>query len=319
MLEPVEFHPLYMERVWGGRSMASLFGRRLPGVPGDPAGGPPIGESWEMVDREREQSVVRGGPLDGLSLHDLWRDRRIEVFGAAAERAGSDRFPLLLKILDARETLSIQVHPPARVAAALGGEPKTEMWFIAHAEPGACLFIGVKEGVDRAAFERALEAGTVADVVNRLPVRTGDSIFIPSGRLHAIGAGLVIFEIQQNSDTTYRVFDWNRMGLDGKPRALHIAESLACIDFSDTAPALNPAGAEVLADCPFFRVERRRVEAGGSITHEAACIVAVTAGRIEWSGRGWGPGDFFLLPEETARSGGLRAGSDCELLCVTLP
>jgi mannose-6-phosphate isomerase len=313
---PVDFHPLYMERVWGGRAMASLFGRPLPG---GSAGGPPVGESWEIVDREREQSLVRGGEFDGTPLHELWRSRRDAVFGPAAAASPSARFPLLLKILDARDTLSIQVHPPPSVAAALGGEPKSEMWFIAHAEPGACLFIGVKEGVDRAGFERALAAGTVAELVHRLPVTAGDSIFIPSGRLHAIGAGLVLFEIQQNSDTTFRVFDWNRPGLDGKPRPLHLAESLACIDFSDTAPALNPTGADVLADCPHFRVERRRLAAGRRLDPQGCAVIAVAAGRLDWNGRSWGPGDFFLLPEEAARAGRLRAGAACEFLRVTLP
>lgn len=313
MTAPVVFRPLYMDRVWGGRRLASLYGRALPDAT------TPFGESWEVVDREKEQSVVAGGPLAGTSLHELWRDRRSEVFGRAGEAHRSERFPLLLKILDARDTLSIQVHPPAAVAATLGGEPKSEMWFIAHAEPGACLYVGVKAGVGRAEFERALADGTVAGAVNRLPVATGDSIFIPSGRLHAIGAGLVIFEIQQNSDTTYRVFDWNRAGLDGKPRPLHVAESLACIDFTDTAPALNPAGATVLAECPHFRVARHRLAAGESHRCTRFCLIVVAGGRLAWDGLVWGPGDFLLVPEAARESGALRAQSGSIVLEVTLP
>ena len=129
------------------------------------------------------------------------------------------------------------IRPPAK-AAELGGEPKTEMWFIADAAPGAELFVGLKRGITRAEFEKKVRTGDVAECFHRVPVRAGDAMFLPSGRVHAIGAGLVIFEIQQNSDTTYRVFDWNRVGLDGKPRELHVAQSLASIDFNDFEPAL---------------------------------------------------------------------------------
>ena len=144
----------------------------------------------------------------------------------------------MIKILDAREKLSLQVHPPAGKAAELGGEPKTEMWFIADAAPGAELFVGLKRGVTRAEFEKKISEGSVAECFHRIPVHAGDAMFLPSGRVHAIGAGLVIFEIQQNSDTTYRVFDWNRVGLDGKPRELHVAQSFASIDFNDFEPKL---------------------------------------------------------------------------------
>ncbi len=145
----------------------------------------------------------------------------------------SEPFPLLIKLLDARETLSLQVHPPAAKAKELGGEPKTEMWYVAAAEPRSELFVGLKRGVTREQFEAQLAAGTVAECFHRVPVTAGDAMFLPSGRVHALGGGLVIFEIQQNSDTTYRVFDWNRVGLDGKPRELHVPQSLASIDFQD--------------------------------------------------------------------------------------
>ena len=163
-----------------------------------------------------------------------------EVLGSA-KPAAEGRFPLLCKILDAREKLSLQVHPPAGKAAELKGEPKTEMWYIADAAPGASLYVGLKHGVTRAEFERKIVDGTVAECFHHIPVHAGDTMFLPSGRVHAIGDGLVIFEIQQNSDSTYRVFDWNRVGLDGKPRELHVAESLASIDFDDFEPKLVDA------------------------------------------------------------------------------
>src|SRR5205823_11147865 len=158
-----------------------------------------------------------------------------ELLGTVRLQHG--RFPLLIKILDAQQKLSLQVHPPPKQAAELGGEPKTEMWYIAEAAPGAELFVGLKRGVTREEFERKIQDGTVAECIHALKVQTGDAMLLPSGRIHAIGAGNVIFEIQQNSDTTYRVFDWNRLGLDGKPRQLHIAEALASIDFNDVEPA----------------------------------------------------------------------------------
>jgi mannose-6-phosphate isomerase len=314
MTSPIVFRPLYMERPWGGRSLERLYGRHLPPAPAR------IGESWELVDREDQQSVVAGGPLDGLTLQDLWRDHRAGIFGTGAVGHPSPRFPLLLKILDAEETLSLQVHPPAAVAAGLGGEPKTEMWFVAEARKNATVFAGVRPGTDRESFRRALAAGSAAECVPRLPVRTGDSIFIPSGRLHAIGAGLVIFEIQQNSDTTYRVFDWNRTGLDGRPRTLHVEESLACIDFADTAPALTARTDTTLAECAHFRVDRRELTAGEDLASPGFLIIAVVSGSVEADDFVGGPGDFFMLPAARPDGARLTAGAaGATLLEVRLP
>ena len=234
MLYPFTFHPLFKERVWGGRRLAALYGKDLPP-------GVPIGESWEISDRPDDESVIANGPLAGRSLRWLMESHGPELLGAASP-ARDGRFPILCKILDAREMLSLQVHPPAHKARELRGDPKTEMWHIVDAAPGAELFVGLKRGVTREMFEARIASGEVAGCFHRIPVSRGDTMFLPSGRVHAIGAGLVIFEIQQNSDTTYRVFDWNRKGLDGKPRELHIAESLASIDFEDVEPGLVEAG-----------------------------------------------------------------------------
>jgi mannose-6-phosphate isomerase len=217
-------------------------------------------------------------------------NHRPELLGGA-KPAAENRFPLLCKILDAREKLSLQVHPPAGKAAGLKGEPKTEMWFIADAAPGTELFVGLKRGVTRAEFEKKVETGEVAECFHRVPVRTGDAMFLPSGRVHAIGAGLVIFEIQQNSDTTYRVFDWNRVGLDGKPRELHVAQSLASIDFNDFEPALvqdkftggSPIQKRPLVNDPLFNVESWKMNsgAGSLLKPKILQIVAVTDGQLE--------------------------------------
>ena len=230
MLYPLTFHPIFKERIWGGREIEKLYGKKLPP-------GKLIGESWEISDRPNDESVITNGKFAGKSLRWLMENFSREILGDTKPASGN-HFPLLIKILDAREKLSLQVHPPASKAAELKGEPKTEMWFIADAAPGAELYAGLKCGVTRAEFEKKISYGSVADCFHRVPVRAGDTMFLPSGRVHAIGAGLVIFEIQQNSDTTYRVFDWNRVGLDGKPRELHIAQLLASIDFNDFEPKL---------------------------------------------------------------------------------
>jgi mannose-6-phosphate isomerase len=228
-LYPLTFRPIFKERVWGGRSLETLYGKTLPP-------GLRIGESWEISDRPGDVSVIANGSLAGKDLRWLMEQHERDLLGAANPQNG--RFPLLVKLLDAQDKLSLQVHPPAQRAAELGGEPKTEMWYIAQAGAGAELYAGLKRGITRAVFETRIHTGDVAGCFHRIPVKAGDAMFLPSGRVHAIGAGLVIFEIQQNSDTTYRVFDWNRVGLDGKPRELHVAQSLASIDFSDFEPGL---------------------------------------------------------------------------------
>lgn len=285
--EPISFTPLYKHRIWGGRLLHSKLGRELPPETA-------IGESWELVDREEDQSVVCEGPHAGLTLHELWTQHRTEVFGPAAPDL--PRFPLLAKILDAREKLSVQVHPPAHLAAELKGEPKTEMWYLLDAETEADLFVGFRNGVTRDSFDAALKTGTCAELLHRLPVKAGDFIFIPSGRCHAIGAGCFIIEIQQNSDTTYRVFDWNRVDDAGKPRELHIAESLASIDFSDHEPELCSASGETLVSCEHFRVDRWKLTSTRRDDEEVGSIFTVVAGTVQCGGREFRCGDFFLLP-----------------------
>ncbi|HTV63669.1 MAG TPA: type I phosphomannose isomerase catalytic subunit [Verrucomicrobiae bacterium] len=283
MLYPIIFHPIFKERVWGGREMEKLFGKKLPP-------GKPIGESWEISDRPGDESIVQNGGFAGKSLRWLMENFPRELIGDAKTAAGK-RFPLLCKILDAREKLSLQVHPPAAKASGMGGEPKTEMWFIAQAAPGAELYAGLKQGVTAAEFERKISDGTVADCFHRIPVRAGDAMYLPSGRVHAIGAGLVIFEIQQNSDTTYRVFDWNRVGLDGRPRELHIEQSLASIDFNDFEPSLaagkpfdnGRVKSRPLVQNPLFNVEYLEMKAGasGQLKPRKLQIVAVVGGQIK--------------------------------------
>jgi mannose-6-phosphate isomerase len=223
-----------------------------------------------------------------------------ELLGTA--RSLNGRFPLLIKILDAEEKLSLQVHPPAHKAEALRGEAKTEMWYITHARPGAELYVGLRPGTTRTQFEAGVKSGKVAECFHRVPVHSGDAMFLPSGRVHAIGAGLVIFEIQQNSDTTYRVFDWNRTDSAGKARQLHVAESLECIDFEDFEPSvIKPSGdRQALVSDPLFSVERLDLREGEAQEYalRAAQVIAVVEGSLwlEFDNVELGPGDFCLIP-----------------------
>lgn len=307
MLYPLTFRPIFKERVWGGRNLERLYKKPLPPTV-------PIGESWEISDRPADVSLIANGPFAGQDLHWLMQTHSKELFGEA--QPGGARFPLLIKILDAEEKLSLQVHPPSQKAAELGGEPKTEMWYIADAKPDAQLYVGLKRGVTRQEFEQKIRTGEVADCFHRVHVKPGDVMFLPSGRVHAIGAGLVIFEIQQNSDTTYRVFDWNRVGLDGSPRALHIQESLASIDFEDLEPALlQPTPTKMgslsqcpLINCPLFDVTCFRFESPGSmrLNLETLRIIAVVHGHITVTD-GKHPselrsGDFCLIPPKLKAS-----------------
>jgi mannose-6-phosphate isomerase len=321
VLYPLTFHPIFKERVWGGREIEKLYGKKLPT-------GKYIGESWEISDRPNDESIVANGKFAGKSLRWLMEHFPRELLGDAKSATGN-RFPLLIKILDAREKLSLQVHPPAHKAAELKGEPKTEMWFIADAAPGAELFVGLKRGVTRAEFEKKISDGSVADCFHRVPVRAGDVMFLPSGRVHAIGGGLVIFEIQQNSDTTYRVFDWNRVGLDGKPRELHVAQSLASIDFSDFEPKLVEekfsGGGKIklrpLVHDKLFNVEHLEMKNGAvaKLKEQKLQIVAAVSRQIEIKGDSenvnLSSGQFCLIPASLERTE-IFAKSDAALLRV---
>ncbi len=241
------FKPIYQKRLWGGTNLNRLFQRYLP--PNEK-----IGESWELVDRSEACSEVHGATADLLSLHDLWTQKREAVFGSAAPN--TERFPILIKLLDCNDVLSVQVHPPASQAAALQGEPKTEMWYFLDTTEEAKIFVGLKKGVTRAQFEAAIGTPKLADCLFSRATRPGEAMFLPSGRVHAIGAGNVILEIQQNSDTTYRVDDWGRVEADGKPRELHVAQAKASIKYDDFEPYFaQPHGERVLV-CEYFTVLR---------------------------------------------------------------
>lgn len=247
MASPIFFTPLYKERVWGGTALKDKLSRDLPE-------GKVIGESWEIVDRPDDQSVIVNGEYQGLTIREAIEKHGADIMGPDYDT--SLPFPVLIKWLDCQQELSLQVHPPASVAGKLKGEPKTENWYIADVDEGAELMVGLKDGVTREQFEVALKEGTLEPLVHKAKVQSGDSIFVWSGRIHAIAGGNFILEIQQNSDTTYRVYDWGRVGLDGTPRDLHIDQSMESIAFDDyePEPLRNTQIGDILADCDEFRI-----------------------------------------------------------------
>ena len=308
--QPLIFRPIFQERIWGGRRLEALYGKQLPP-------GRRVGESWEIVDREEAQSIVASGPLAGRTLHELWTTHRAEIFGPTPE---SPRFPLLIKLLDAQEKLSLQVHPPADVAATLNGEPKTEFWFIADAEPRAEIYVGLRRGSSRKQIEEALQTGTVEEHLHRINVQSGDAMFLPSGRMHAIGAGNVIVEVQQNSDTTYRVFDWNRVDEKGTARELHVEASMRSIDFEDFEPGLVRTEGETLVRNPLFEIEQWRLTSARAVSPRGSfAIVACLSGEVACAGVSLRPGHFALVPAALQDRDLEPLAPETSLLCVTLP
>ena len=305
------FEPIFMERIWGGRKLADLFGKNLPA-------NKQIGESWEIVDRPEAQSVVSNGPLKGKTLHELWSQHRQEIFGTLPEAA---RFPLLIKLLDAQEKLSLQVHPSEKIAAKLGGESKTECWYVAAADAGAELFVGFKKTITRQQFEKSLHAGSAADEVHTVKVKAGDAMFLPAGRFHAVGAGNLLVEIQQNSDTTYRVFDWNRVDqATGKPRQLHVDQALEAIDFNDVAPKLiEPQGA-LLVRHELFEIQKWNLDTAREIAAPGQfAIVCCLTGGIRLVDVDLRPGEFLLVPASLQDRQIQPRADGTSLLRVTIP
>jgi mannose-6-phosphate isomerase len=296
--------------MWGGRRFESKFEKKLPP-------NTKIGESWEIVDRPEAQSAVRKGALRGKTLHELWTLHRQQIFGHVPDSA---RFPLLIKLLDASEKLSLQVHPPEQIAAKLGGEPKTEFWYVAAAEPDSELFVGLKETMSRSQFEEALRSGSIAEHVRAIPVKAGDAILLPAGRFHAVGAGNILVEIQQNSDTTYRVFDWNRVDKRGKTRQLHIDEALQCIDFDDITPNLIKAKGEVLVRHELFEIQKWDLDSPREIMPRGQfAIVVCLAGNVGCADADFAPGEVFLVPASLQNRQLFPRARETSVLCVTIP
>jgi mannose-6-phosphate isomerase len=261
-LYPLQFQPVYKDYIWGGNKIAARYNRKLPqGI---------YAESWEIADRPEGMSVVINGPLAGKDLFSLMKLYGEQLTGRAETAAGRpcEEFPLLIKIIDARDKLSVQVHPDETGARQTGGDPKTEMWYVLDAEKGAAVYVGLKAGVTREIFKRGLETGKAGELLQEIPVARGDVVYLPGGRIHAIGPGCMMLEVMQSSNTTFRLFDWNRVGRDGQPRALQISKAIKVIRWDDQAvtkiaAAERPLKLEKegyshveLLSTPFFRLEK---------------------------------------------------------------
>jgi mannose-6-phosphate isomerase len=243
---PLKFGPIYKERIWGSRQFADFFGRDIPDGK--------IGESWELADLPDDKSVIANGELAGLTLNEAVAKYPEEITGDADFEPP---FPLLIKFLDAQDDLSVQVHPDPATCERMGkGDPKTECWYVISAEADSVLYKGLKKGVTREQFSAAIEAGTVDELMEVVPVKAGQCHFLPAGTAHSIGAGLLIAEIQTPSDTTYRVFDWNRVDQSGKGRQLHIAEALESIAFGTCGSQLAVTTIGRLVDCEYFTIDK---------------------------------------------------------------
>lgn len=292
-LYPLRFEPLFKSLIWGGARLEPLFGR--------PPSGDAVGEVWVLSDVDGNESRVSNGPLAGKTIRDLCRDHREDLLGDAPLSAG--RFPLLLKFIDAKKELSVQVHPTDEQAerARPGQLGKTEAWVVLDRdEATSLLYVGLREGVTRAALEDGIRGGTAADALHRFRPSPGDSILLDAGTVHAIGRDLLLFEIQQTSDITYRLYDWGRVDANGQPRPLHVDEGLACTDFTRGPISARPRATEDhehLVACRYFSLDRTVVRGSRTIGRAGACSVHVCIdGEGALNGEPLRPGDAVLLP-----------------------
>lgn len=301
-LEPLTFWPILRRLIWGGRRLGTVLSKPIDE-------GDDYAESWELADHDDDVSIVCDGPLTGTTLRELVFHRRAELFGPHA--ASVKQFPLLVKFLDARQNLSVQVHPDDALGKELVGDNgKTEAWVVLEAEPGSSIYAGLKRGVTREMLEEGIKSGEVEPLLHRFEPSAGDCVMVHAGTAHAIGAGVLLAEIQQSSDATFRVFDWNRVDAAGRPRELHIEQAMRCIDF-DRGP-VDPIAPksyvmedgvvrEPLASCEYFDLERWTLEAPTEIGDgDRFTVLIVLDGELRVrSGRGDRPfrkGATVLLP-----------------------
>lgn len=297
---PLLFKPEMKERVWGGRNLEQ-FGLELPDGP--------IGEGWMIGDHPNGTTRVVNGELAGLGLDQIREQYGKDFFGAKGFSEKNGRFPLLIKLLDCQDDLSVQVHPNDHYDRLPQGElGKTEMWYILDAKPGAKIIYGLNDGVTREQLAQAIAENRILDSLREVPVEAGDSFYIPAGTVHALGAGVLVAEIQQNSDSTYRLYDYDRLGLDGKPRELHIEDSLNVIAYEGSGATFMKTGLTAanewltLANSPFFVTEKGKVEQEWPLQTTGASfvihIICDGTGTIRWADGELSvkPGECYLIP-----------------------
>ena len=319
-LYPLLFQPVYKDYIWGGRNLESILGRKLP------TGN--VAESWEIAAHEDGASIVTNGAFAGLSLTEVHQRLGLDLIGRnnswAQERG---KFPWLVKLLDATDKLSVQVHPDDNYAMANEGNElgKSEMWVILYANPGAEIILGIKKGVTPDLFRKSIVDGSLEQCLHKIPVKTGDHVCVPSGTLHAILGGILIAEIQQNSNTTYRVFDWNR-SLNGKKRPLHIEKAMDVINFGIPEPGIKPAALlsadssvsrSLLCSNQYFNTElvniRSECEFNGFLNGDSLEVWGVIAGDIQVNGVSLSTVQFTLLP---ASMGAFRVITRTGAMCL---
>lgn len=323
-LYPLRFEPVYKEKIWGGTKLKEVFNRKLPNNK--------IGESWEVTAHPNGTSIISNGDFKGKKITSLIEECPEEMLGSKVKYDVKRRFPLLVKFLDANDKLSVQVHPDDDYAQRVEGEPgKTEMWYIIDAKVGAKLIYGLKPGTTRDELARAIRNGTLKRYLNEVEVKRGDILFIPAGTIHAIGEGILLAEIQQNSDTTYRVYDWNRPGKDGKPRPLHIDKALDIINFNQetikakSKPLIfkgNSYTRYFLAACPYFVTEKLDIRGSYSLSPTGERFYVIIAldgeGRLLHRSSSYklAPGTTFFLPAALDR---VTIEGQSELLLTYIP
>ena len=301
------------QRIWGGRKLRE-FGKDV----GDDE---KIGESWELADLPEDKSVISNGELAGQTLSSVIKKYPKEITG---DENYSGAFPLLIKFLDAQDILSVQVHPDRQTCERMGkGEPKTECWYIIAAEPGAVIYKGLKKGVTKEKFAAAIQKGNVAELLSEVTVEAGQCHFLPAGTAHSIGAGLLIAEIQTPSDTTYRIFDFNRVDDTGKPRQLHIEAALESIHFDASEDNLSVTTTGRLVDCEYFKIDKghqgQNCELLLSAGKMKTLVVVEGLGTIlptEGNPVEFKAGDTILVP--AAYEGAIRFAADTQYLTVTI-
>jgi len=311
---PFKFEPIYKHRIWGGRELEEVFGKKLPPEQ-------KIGESWELADLPEDKSVIANGAMAGMTLDEAIRRHPEEIVGDSSH---TGPFPLLIKLLDAQDVLSVQVHPDPETCKRTGvGDPKTECWYVIEAEPGAVIYKGLKPGVTRETFAEAIREGTVEQMLLRVPVSVGECHFLPAGTAHAIGAGLLIAEVQMPSDTTYRVFDWNRVDDSGKGRQLHIEEAIESIHFDASKDILSLETVGRLVDCPFFKLDKGHQAENGELLlargQMRVLMVLRGSGSIcdaQDEVVGFTAGDTLLIP--AAYEGAVTFDAETQYLTITV-
>jgi mannose-6-phosphate isomerase len=314
ILYPLRFNPVYKDYIWGGNRIPKLYHRNEPdGI---------YAESWEISTHPDGPTAIANGPLAGKTLADLLPEHQTALLGANVK---GDDFPLLIKLIDARDTLSVQVHPNDGNAVAVNGDPKTEMWYFLEGDGSAQIYCGLKPGIGKAEFLQAMKDKTFAGILQSIPAHQGEAVFVPGGRVHAIGAGCLILEIQQNSNTTYRIYDWDRTDAFGKGRELHIDKALQVIDWEHNGdPSCKIRGTEI-QNCEYFRLDRFELSAetpfpmSGKSFH--ALFIAEGSGTIAWpeGEEKLAAGQSWLVPAGLGRYTVCPDGSALTLLCITIP